>query len=270
MSRAHNHLILLMVAGHILLSPPVHAQATASRQGPVYGLGQGDADQPNFINTDTKFGSKDDSRVFPFSADRDSEQQFSAYSSGLHEAACVVGKNSDDSHEVLSANPSTMTEKRQLKRLFETSSGCEFVITTLPSIQRGMLAEVKYLANYVDAPKLPENINFDLVDRFTKSELPRNKHRPQAEATLIDATNCLVMSDLRRADQIARTEPGSDREVALMDELFARAPYCAGETRPEFISRSFLRAFLMDSLYQASQNSGTSPLFKSNLKSNGF
>ena len=270
MRRTRSLAVLITAACLVGWSSNADAQATASRQGPVYGIGQEGADQPNFINTDTKFGSKDDSLVFPFSADRDSEQQFNAYSTGLREAACVVGKNSGDSHEVLSANPSTATEKRQFKRLLESSSGCEFVITSLPSLRRGMIAEVKYLADFAEPPRLPENINFDLVDRFTKSELPRNKHRPQAEATLIDATNCLVMSDLRRADQIARAEPGSDGEFALMDELFARAPYCAGEKRPEFISRTFLRAFLMDSLYQASQNSGTSPLFKSRLKSDGI
>lgn len=270
MRRTRYLAVLIAAACQIGWSSNAEAQATPSRQGPVYGLGQGDADQPNFINTDTKFGSKDDSRIFPFSADRDSEQQFTAYRSGLHEAACVVGKNSDESLEALTTNPSTAMEKRQLKRLLESSSGCEFVITNLPSIQRGMIAEAKYLADFAEPPRLPENINFDLVDRFTKSELPRNKHRPQAEATLIDATNCLVMSDLRRADQLARATPGSDQEAVLMDELFARAPYCAGETRPEFISRTFLRAFLMDSLYQASQNLGTSPLFKSRLKSDGI
>src|SRR3546814_19829057 len=66
---------------------------------------------------------------------------------------------------------------------------------------------------------------------------------------MISATDCLVAQQPAIADRVLRSEHGSDAESSAMDSLFAYASKCAGPKRPEALSRSFLRAFVADSMY---------------------
>src|SRR3546814_12595524 len=63
------------------------------------------------------------------------------------------------------------------------------------------------------------------------------------------ATDCLVAQQPAIADRVLRSEHGSDAVSSAMDSLFAYASKCAGPKRPEALSRSFLRAFVADSMY---------------------
>lgn len=196
-----------------------------------------------------------------FHPSQDTAESMGAFQRALTGSACIartVGENVD---KALGSKPMSRNEEPRLTRAFGKGKGCTKVPTGILSLQRGLLSSGSYLTSHEAPPTFPEHVDESLVQRFRVHERDWNEDRVPSDRILIDAANCLVVSDLELADALVRSEHGSAEEEAMMDRLFVENAQCAGPGRPPNVSRSFMRSFLSDALYRASVYEGTAPLF---------
>jgi len=191
---------------------------------------------------------------------KDTPDTMGAYQMALMTSGCIVRTNTKAVDDALTTQPLSRQEETRLKRAFSKGKGCGPATTSVLSLQRGMLAEASYLNLHPEQVPLPRNVDTAMVDAYRKSERDWNNDRQQSDRILIDAANCLVATNPAIADLLARTEHGSADELKVMDALFNAAPQCAG-SRPTVVSRTFLRAFIMDALYRASISEVAKPIF---------
>lgn len=182
--------------------------------------------------------------------DRDTPQSLNSYSQMLEAARCTAKIGRKPSVNALNQQPNTAAERTQIRLIDERIFSCRgTALSRIASLQRGSLAEAVYKTSPLEGadlaglqPGSPRYNDFLRVQRTFNGEMEADD-RPM---TL--ATTCLVAQRPGLADGVLRTRHGSAEEVRAMDSLFASAPGCAGAARPQGISRSFLRAFLADSL----------------------
>lgn len=197
---------------------------------------------------------------FDFKADKDTPKSLEAYSSALAISRCIADSHYVDVTTALAAKPASQQEEGLLAASFKLGMGCGSPGTSILTLQRGMLSEAAYLGAGPSQKPLPRNVDSAAVAAFVSSEEEWNDKRMSADAAIVSATNCLVATNPAIADLLARTEHGSDDEEIVMDALFNAAPQCAG-ARPSVVSKTFLRAFVMDSLYRASISEVAKPIF---------
>ncbi|WP_265570532.1 hypothetical protein [Sphingomicrobium nitratireducens] len=185
--------------------------------------------------------------------ERDTVDTLAAYGRALEVSKCLVEANRVGVEQALAMRPLSSQEQELFAALFTGGGNCGSPTTTVLALQRGMLSEAAYLAAHPDQVPLPRNVDSAAVARFVDGEVDWNAHRIEADSVLIGASNCLVMTNPAIADLLARTVHGSDDETIVMDALFNAAPQCAGR-RPDRVSTTFLRAFVMDALYRAHVN----------------
>jgi len=184
--------------------------------------------------------------------DRDTPQSIEIYNHTLSFASCASKQNSGLVGKALASAPSTSSEDVLFGRLRTQLSGCnaESAVNIL-SLMRGALSEADYKAlvtGDVDPAKIVATAKDS--DAFIVAEQKWNKARLASDQAMIDATNCLVVVQPDVAHRLLLTRHGSREETAALDELFAKAPSCAGAKRPDNLSSAFLRAFAADSMYR--------------------
>jgi hypothetical protein len=186
--------------------------------------------------------------------DRDNPRSIEIYNHMIRFGGCAVSSSSSRVAEMLAMEPNSNGEKHDLGRLLSQFGGCgPSVMINILTLERGVLSEALYKA-HAPSTIVPEKITATSDDStaFLDGEAKWNKMRFSSDKSMIDATNCLVAVQPGFADAVLRTRHGSTEEEGAMDKLFAEAPTCAGPARPKNVSRSFLRAFIADSLYRLS------------------
>jgi len=182
---------------------------------------------------------------------RDTPDSIHSYQVMLGFGDCAARLGEGTVSNILASAAESRTEQHDLVELQNRVSSC--LRTGLPnvlSLQRGVLAEGLYKHTFDEAPALPSyGATKPEYEAFLELEKKRNRLRSENDQVMISATNCLVAQQPAIADRILRSEHGSDAEASAMDSIFAYAPKCAGSTRPDSLSRSYLRAFLADSMY---------------------
>ncbi|WP_265570531.1 hypothetical protein [Sphingomicrobium nitratireducens] len=191
---------------------------------------------------------------------KDTPDTLGAYDMALHNSACIDRTLGDTVKEALDTQPATRKEEFKFDRLFSKGKGCGGPTTVVLTLQRGMLSEAAYLNDYPEQVPLPMHVDSGAVKAFRDSQREWNDERSPADKMLIDAANCLVISNPAVADLLARTQHGTGDEEKVMDALFNAAPDCAG-ARPTVVSKTYLRAFIMDALYRASNSEIGKPVF---------
>ncbi|MES2337439.1 MAG: hypothetical protein V4537_05005 [Pseudomonadota bacterium] len=185
-----------------------------------------------------------------FRPDLDTRQSYFAYNQMLDYAKCTSGLGNKLVVEALAQQPFSAAEQAQFLQLDVRLRSCKRAgLTNIHSLRRGSLAEGLYHKAKVDPGTLPPlSKDAPQYAAFMRPEATYNSLRDGPDQPMIAATNCLAAEQPVLADAVLATKHGTDAEAATMDKLFAAAPDCAGATRPSHISRSFLRAFLADSL----------------------
>ena len=186
-----------------------------------------------------------------FAPTRDTIRSMATYGEMLKVAGCLSARGRSQVLKALASRPSSPEESRQYARTFDTLTTCGKQHTTILTLQRGSWSEAMYLKRHADALALTAPGRAD--EPFVATERAWNSEREAGDQAVIDATNCLTAARPGIVDAILRSSHGSDQETALMDQLFAAAPQCAGAVRPAKLSKTFLRAFLADSLYRAAE-----------------
>lgn len=185
-----------------------------------------------------------------FRPDRDTRQSFYAYNQMLDYGKCTSGIGKDLVDRALDQQPMSAAEQAQYLQIDTRLKSCARAgLSNIHSLRRGSFAEGLYHKMKVDAATLPQLVKSSPdYTTFAQGEVAYNKLRDQSDQPFIAATNCMASERPALADAVLRTKHGSDAEASAMDALFAGAPDCAGAVRPSNISRSFIRAFLADSL----------------------
>jgi hypothetical protein len=232
--------------GSMFAAPPALAQSTSTPSLPMVAPARG-------VMSHDRYSPKglDLAEMRP---DRDTRRSIEIYNHMLHFSDCAVDSSSNRVADILGMQPNSTQEKSSLNRGISHFGGCgSDVMVNILTLERGALSEALYKSR---APEqiVPAKISATSQDStgFLEHEQKWNDQRFSGDATMIDATNCLVAVQPAVANAVLNTRHGSDEEAAAMDKLFAGAPMCAGATRPDDISRSFLRAFIADSLYRLS------------------
>jgi len=184
--------------------------------------------------------------------DRDTPESIEVYNHTLSFASCAAKQNSRLVSKALASAPSTSTEDVMFGRLRTQLNGCNAQsAVNILSLMRGALSEADYktlVAGEVDPAKIVATANDSSA--FLIAEQKWNTARLANDQTMIDATNCMVVVQPAIAHRVLLTRHGSREEAAALDELFSKAPDCAGEKRPTNLSAAFLRAFVADSMYR--------------------
>lgn len=183
--------------------------------------------------------------------DQDTPQSVQTYQRLLNFADCGARGSSNTLAAALSAIPRSSAENFRFNRLQDTLGGCPGNPVNILSLERGAYSEAMYRAA---APAMidEKRITATAEDstKFLDGEAAWNKLRDESDKNMIAATNCLVVVQPGVANKLMFTVHGSAGETAALNELFAKAPTCAGPKPPERLSHSFLRAFIADSLYR--------------------
>lgn len=207
--------------------------------------------QQKYGSVDRKFGVNLFEDYGDIAFDHDTDDSIKSYRDAVAIGQCIVGAEAQETRRALETIPGSAASSPTFDRLFATAQGCGSKKLERQGLRRGILSESAYLAANPNAPILPSMPDVARLKAFREAEFERNKTRHENEQIIGDITNCLVMSNLSLADRLARSTHGQDEEQALLDAMFETAPYCAGPTRPEKLGKSFIRAFLMESLYRA-------------------
>lgn len=194
-----------------------------------------------------------------FAPNRDTVRSMTTYSEMLKVARCLAARAKGQVIDALEAAPGSPLESRRYSRTYEVFQTCGPQHTPILSLQRGSWSETMYLKQHPQP--LSGEGKGDAGRSFAEAEKVWNVGREAADQTMIAATNCLVAARPSDADAILRSAHGSEMEATLMDQIFMRAPQCAGASRPTDLSRTFLRAFLADSLYRAAEGGNKLAIF---------
>jgi len=181
---------------------------------------------------------------------KDTPASTRVYTQMLDYGTCVSGMGKNLVTKVLDAQPHSSGERQGFNDLRTRMSSCRSSQNSnILSLQRGSIAEGLY---HKTENRLPVGWQMSQqgYDKFAAEETSFNSLRKDNDQQMIKATNCLAALAPIQAGHVLATKHGSDEESAAMDDLFRIAPSCAGPTRPANLSRSFLRAFLADSLYR--------------------
>lgn len=194
--------------------------------------------------------------------DMDTTQSVQAYERLLIFANCAARSSASTMTEALAAPPRSSAEDARFGRLQQRLAGCPSNPIGILSLERGAFSEAMYraMAPATIDEKAIAATSADTM-KFIEAEDTWNKLRETNDKAMIDATNCLVAVQPGLANRLMFTAHGSADETAALDELFAKAPDCAGATRPKNISKSFLRAFVADSTYRLSISDAGSKFF---------
>ena len=194
--------------------------------------------------------------------DMDTAQSIQAYQRLLIFANCSVRSSAGTMTEALAAPPRSSAEDARFGRLQERLAGCPSNPIGILSLERGAFSEAMYRA-MAPASIDEKAITAKSADtmKFIEAEDTWNKLREPNDRAMIEATNCLVAVQPGIANRLLLTAHGSAEEKAALNDLFAKAPDCAGATRPKNISSAFLRAFVADSTYRLSVSDVGSKFF---------
>lgn len=193
-------------------------------------------------------------RVEIMQPDDDTPRSIENYNHMLRYSECAVKMSAERVATMLAFQPNSNREKRDLSRLVQQFGGCgPSQMLNILTLERGALSEALYKSRATaEIAKGKISATSEDSTGFLDQEQKWNHQRFSGDATMIDATNCLVAVQPALANAILYTRHGSDEEAADMDKLFSGAPMCAGAERPDNLSKSFLRAFIADSLYRLS------------------
>ena len=235
---------IAIVVGSLCASTPALAQRAGAL--PMY------TPPRNVVAKDT-FSTKGPN-VTEMRPDQDTRRSIEVYNHMLRFGDCAVDSSSSRVGDILKLQPNSSREKSRLNDMISRFGGCgQDSMINILTLERGALSEALYKER---APTTidPSKITATSADSsaFLASERKWNGERFSGDATMISATNCLVAVQPGDANALLQTRHGSSEEEAALDKLFAGAPTCAGEKRPDNLSKSFLRAFIADSLYRLS------------------
>ena len=182
-----------------------------------------------------------------FQPERDTPRSFTSYNHMIDNGRCSAKIGRKLTAALLSEMPKSTAELSQYGQLDVRLASCRATgPTRIHSLQRGSLAEgMVYKMAVAPTALAPDSPRYAA---FITGERTFNSLREAADQPLIAATNCLAAQQPARALAVFASRHGSAAEASAMDALFAGAPGCAGGVRPANVSRSFLRAFLADSL----------------------
>lgn len=242
-------LALAFIAG-IIASPAVAQTSPPPRPPSVTAnIGQHDLNAPGVSVMDlNKHGENT-----AFLPGRDTGGSMAAYEAVTKVAECHRSVRASLIRRILETEPGSADEDRAFRRPFRQVPNCGGKLTNVAEIQRGSWSEVMYLDEFEAAPAFPAKTAPEIA-AFITAEEERNGGRAAFDKAMIGVADCLVAGDLPTADALLRSKHGGPEEAKLMDDLFKATPECAGAQRPQTVSRTFLRAFIADSLYSASQS----------------
>lgn len=184
--------------------------------------------------------------------DEDTPSTLRIYSQMLSFGECWIDADQELVDNVLGAQPHSATESWALRELQSRGRGCQTgEQSPILALQRGSLAEAAYHKSGTRWPIIWQ-MSQQGYDKFSGAEMKFNALRKANDREMIRATDCLAALAPVQAEAVLATKHGSKEEGAAMNAVFSGAPACAGAKRPADLSRSFLRAFLADSVYRRS------------------
>lgn len=251
----------LTLAATFAANMPAIAQESSNGNAPGAPPGQ----NSDVFGTDreTRFRDEGDLEMrgpdAQFVPSRDTVSSMKAYNMVLKVADCLVNAGQTRVIATLATQPGSGSESRSFAQGHRLHKECGKQYTTILSLQRGSQSEKLYLKQH-PTPMAAQGAAANAMT-FMQGEKDWNAKREQGDQVMIGATNCLVASNPALVDALLRTTHGTDAEASVVGSIFASSPHCAGAIMPPGLSRTFLRAFLADSLYRASAGPNKFPLF---------
>ena len=237
----------------VKLKPLAAALSTMIAMMPAHAIAQYNP-KGNFdaMSNERNGQSKTIDNAIQILPDRDTPQQFNAYSIMIDYGRCAAKIATPKLQGAMTEKASSAGERRLWADAAALSQSCKgSIFRPTYSLMRGSYAEGLYHASLVSAPSYgplqptdPGYVNFLAREKEHNTDLEVN------DQVMSNATNCMVAMQPSVTDAVLSTKHGSAEEAKAMDVLFTTAPVCSGPKRQHKLSRSYLRAFIANTAYR--------------------
>ena len=178
---------------------------------------------------------------------RDTTESMESYGKLLKYADCLMG-NGQSAESILNTKPNSRSERNKTGLLRQRVKTCEAKgVENIHSLVRGALAEAMYVRQVKQLPV----VDAARAQAFIASEKAFHDERDKGDQVMATVINCMVATSPDKAHGVLAAKHGTAQESTAMDAFFAASQKCgAGASRPQNLSRSFIRAFLADAAWR--------------------